>query len=60
MIGHGEKVTHYVVVKRDVTAVEKDSQVKQMHKQLKKLRVEKEIENKTKFPNHGTTTIKVV
>lgn len=31
------RVTHYVVVKRDLTAVEKDTQVKQMHEQLKKV-----------------------
>ena len=31
------RVTHYVVVKRDLTAVERDSQIQQMHQELQKV-----------------------
>jgi len=37
MIGHAGRVTHYVVVKRDLTAVDKDAQIRQMHDELKKV-----------------------
>lgn len=31
------RVTHYIVVKRDVTAIEQDLNIQQMHQELKKV-----------------------
>ncbi|XP_057300369.1 high affinity cAMP-specific and IBMX-insensitive 3',5'-cyclic phosphodiesterase 8B-like isoform X2 [Hydractinia symbiolongicarpus] len=41
IIGHAGRVTHYVVVKRDLSAMEKDTQIQQMHQELRKVRIER-------------------
>lgn len=63
IIGHAGRVTHYVVVKRDLTAVERDSQVQQMHQELHKVRMERGLEkgnqeaNNTAGPNAVTNYV---
>ncbi|XP_047140732.1 high affinity cAMP-specific and IBMX-insensitive 3',5'-cyclic phosphodiesterase 8A isoform X2 [Hydra vulgaris] len=41
MVGHTGSITHYVVVKRDLTAVQHDSQVQQLHQELSKVNFDK-------------------
>jgi len=46
VIGHAGRVTHYIVVKRDLTAIEQDLNIQQMHQELKKLLSERRTEEK--------------
>ncbi|XP_066916925.1 high affinity cAMP-specific and IBMX-insensitive 3',5'-cyclic phosphodiesterase 8B-like isoform X1 [Clytia hemisphaerica] len=54
IIGHAGRVTHYVVVKRDLTAVERDSQIQQMHQELQKIRVDAKGTDKNQIANNNT------
>lgn len=46
VIGHAGHVSHYIIVKRDLTALEQDRTIQQMHQELRKVQADGRLEDR--------------